>query len=364
MRSKLMSFVVLPFVLLLLLMVGCGGSQQEAARQASKGQQEDEQQAPKTVVVTKEVTKEVVKEEAEGAAETAEQTTGGAADTAPDLGLSIGGTADVRGLEMTLQEAFTTPGTGFDRSFYKADEFLVLRFAVENTTARPRDFGGSGVDMLVFSSEGYELEYASLDAYIESGVAREDTELTGPFRPGSRVVGTLAYIPQPGDVLTAEYTPLFRSVASWELGPVDELPEQSFPGEGSTATAEQYSGESGDDVSVGQASIEQFVSDYYAAVSDEDWATTYSYLDSATQSEFTSEEWFEVQEAREASQDLPPISYTTVNEYNEEGTSYVVNITRNYEDGTSDNLDNVLYLEDGVLKRHLTEEELSILRSF
>jgi hypothetical protein len=111
-------------------------------------------------------------------------------------------------------------------------------------------------------------------------------------------------------------------------------------------------------------SIQRFVSDYYAAVARQDWSATYALLDAETQGEFTEGEWYELQEAREAGQGLPTIDYVEVDDYQAYEGSYEATVTRTYADGTQDTLDIVLYEEGDGLARHLTGEELEILRGF
>lgn len=333
-------------IVLLLLTAGCGGGEQQA-----------EQQESKTVAVTREVTKEVTKNVADKKTvpSTPEETN---VTAQPEESLQVGETAELGDVKITVNNAYLTAGDEYDQAeLQSGDAYVVLNTTVENegdTTPLV-----DTTNWTLYNQDGQQLE----TAYVS---ALDDTpEYSGELRPGRQFSGPVPAVASVSDVLIVEYVP-FESMpgddmyATWDIGPVSELPEGSSGSQVAEETSANEESQSGID----EASVQQFISDYYAAVSDEDWTTTYSYLDEATQAEFSAEEWFEIQEAREASQELPPISSATVEDYSVEGTSYTANVTRNYEDGTSDNLDNVLYLEGDELKRHLTEEELSILRSF
>lgn len=158
--------------------------------------------------------------------------------------LSVGETAEIGGLELTLTEAFLTEGTDFDQDYYELgpeEKFLVARFDLVNDRDSSLELLGSGSEFFVYNQQGYELEYASLDAYIESSTPREDQELYGDYRPGSDVTGTVAFLAQTSDDLLVEFNPDGYlggdPLASWEIGQASELSEQPFP---SGATGDQY----------------------------------------------------------------------------------------------------------------------------
>lgn len=68
------------------------------------------------------------------------------------------------------------------------------------------------------------------------------------------------------------------------------LPESSPPADTASPSQEEMS--SGEP-------LDTFVNDYWVAVGQCDWATTYSYLSASGQAEFTEEEWIYAQESRE-----------------------------------------------------------------
>lgn len=110
---------------------------------------------------------------------------------------------------------------------------------------------------------------------------------------------------------------------------------------------------------------QQFISDYYAAVGREDWAATYSMLDTASRLQFTEEEWIRKQQAREAASGAPPVESATIAEISGEGAGFTATVNLAYEDGTEATLPSiVVYFEDGEFKRHLTDEDLAFLADF
>lgn len=172
--------------------------------------------------------------------ETTEQTSSGE----ENLLLSVGETAEIGGLELTLTEAFLTESTEFDRDYYEIgpeEKFLVARFDLVNNRDSSVELLGSGSEFFAYNQQGYELEYASLDAYLDSSTPREDQELYGDYRPGSEITGTIAFLAETSDDLLVEFNPDgyigSDPLASWEIGSASNLPEQPFP---SGASEDQY----------------------------------------------------------------------------------------------------------------------------
>ncbi len=121
----------------------------------------------------------------------------------------------------------------------------------------------------------------------------------------------------------------------------------------------------GEPVEDAASAEQQFISEYYAAVGREDWAATYSMLNSDTQAQFTEEEWIRKQQAREDASGAPPVESATITDTSEEGEGFIATVTLAYEDGTEASLPGVaVYFEDGEFKRHLTDEDLTFLRDF
>lgn len=114
----------------------------------------------------------------------------------------------------------------------------------------------------------------------------------------------------------------------------------------------------------GGVSVEQqFVSAYYTAVAFKDWSRTYSMLDSASQAEFTEKEWIAAQESRVAVTNPPTLEKATIQDTSGEGAGFLATVLLDYADGTEETVHIEASFEDGKYKRHLTEEEISYLRS-
>jgi hypothetical protein len=149
--------------------------------------------------------------------------------------LGVGETAEIvagqyKGLKITLVEVFTTPGTRWDKDALTGpnDTFLVARFRVENDGHRAHDILGSRVDFLGYNQDSYELDYYTLEAQYTTGAAREDQELIGQIRPGGDVVGTVAFVVKPNDSVLIVFTPMLEQLASWEVGPIANVPAGGF----------------------------------------------------------------------------------------------------------------------------------------
>lgn len=107
---------------------------------------------------------------------------------------------------------------------------------------------------------------------------------------------------------------------------------------------------------------QQFISDYYEAVDNEDWTKTYSMLSEESQAEFTEEEWVQAQQTREASSPLPPIESATLSNIGGEGAGFTADVVLTHDDGTETTVEDVVvFFQDGEHKRYLTEEEIEYL---
>jgi len=114
--------------------------------------------------------------------------------------------------------------------------------------------------------------------------------------------------------------------------------------------------------------LQQFVSNYYDAVSRKDWTATYSMLDDVSKQKFTEDEWIKIQGVRAASNSSPIVSATAEGPYGSE-TQYPfsMNVKLTYEDGTSETTKMGLVSAPTVndvsdYHRHLTDKDISYLK--
>ncbi len=114
--------------------------------------------------------------------------------------------------------------------------------------------------------------------------------------------------------------------------------------------------------------MQEFVSDYYDAVSQEDWAATYSMLDEESKQRITQEEWTQVQADLAASDGYSTVASATVEGpyVSETQVPFSTNVTLTFEEGTSETREVSLVSEYVVNEpsdyyRHLTDEEVSYL---
>lgn len=114
-----------------------------------------------------------------------------------------------------------------------------------------------------------------------------------------------------------------------------------------------------------EVSAEQrFISDYYAAVGDQDWATTYSYLDYASQSRFTEDEWVSVQQARQDASGALPVASAELTDVSGEGAGFTAEVLLTYTDGSQETVSPInVGFEDGTFRRSLTPDEIDYLRN-
>ena len=130
--------------------------------------------------------------------------------------------------------------------------------------------------------------------------------------------------------------------------PEPKKPDQPQGSQGQTVSPEQ-----------------RFVSTYYAAVGREDWDTTYSMLDSASRSQFDRAEWVRKQQARDEARDLPPVESARVMNVSGEGGVSTASVELTHQDSSVTLLpDFQMTREGGELRRHLTREELEVLKGY
>lgn len=107
---------------------------------------------------------------------------------------------------------------------------------------------------------------------------------------------------------------------------------------------------------------QEFITRYYDAVAASDWYTTYSLLDSSSQAVFTEAEWVEVQQARVAATNPPPLSSAVLQDISGEAAGFVADVLLTYTDGTSETVPVQTVFEDGGLRRYLTADDISYLQ--
>jgi hypothetical protein len=108
-----------------------------------------------------------------------------------------------------------------------------------------------------------------------------------------------------------------------------------------------------------------FVSTYYAAVGREDWDATYSLLDAVSKRQFAREEWVRKQQAHQEARARPPVESAEITNISGGGGSFTATVELTHEDGTTTLLPNfVVTQERGKFRRHLTREEVEVLKSY
>ncbi len=87
-------------------------------------------------------------------------------------------------------------------------------------------------------------------------------------------------------------------------------------------------------------------------------------IDEASQRAFTEDEWFSVQQAREASSPIPPIVSATMSQRISQEDGVVADIILTHNNGSTTTIENVVIVfENGEYKRHLPKHEVEYLRS-
>lgn len=160
----------------------------------------------------------------------------------------------------------------------------------------------------------------------------------------------------------------FGALALSGINPLAALGEDSPPSQEQSPDAAIPPPVAEEETTEAENPVEAFVDEYYGYVQAEDWAGTYSLLDDETQAEFSEEEWIAVQTARASAEGNPILTsaeYETTYTHHSSGSEYYgVEISLSYADGSVDQIDKALSLEDGEYKRHFTEEELEYLEQF
>jgi hypothetical protein len=122
-------------------------------------------------------------------------------------------------------------------------------------------------------------------------------------------------------------------------------------------------GDEGGTSNGGEDRLQSFVSEYYGAVSREDWSATYSMLDPSNKAEFSEEQWTAWQEARVAEDPSPGIESAEVKMA---GDNYVLQVELTYDDGSKATVPMQVSAVDcgsnyGCYARLVTDEEIEYL---
>ncbi len=142
--------------------------------------------------------------------------------------LAVGDTADVDGIQVTLQEAFRTDGDELDRDRLPEGPYthVVTRFRIQNGSEEELN-----IRFQAYSDTGTDLNQAFLIRQHHPSAPREDRGLVlHRIRAGADVTGTLAFVAREDEVVYVEFFRNFMKDpnATWDLGLVSDLPERPF----------------------------------------------------------------------------------------------------------------------------------------
>lgn len=157
----------------------------------------------------------------------------GSGSAEENTSLAVGEAADLaggyEGVQLAVEEAFVAANV--EHSSAAADaQIVIVRLSVTNETGREID---GAVTTGAFTENGESL--TSLALSEQRDAPREYESFPSYLRPGSALSGTIAIEALPSDALILEYAPMDVQadgggpLASWEIGPVSDLPESSFP---------------------------------------------------------------------------------------------------------------------------------------
>ncbi|MDQ3508753.1 MAG: zinc ribbon domain-containing protein [Actinomycetota bacterium] len=122
-------------------------------------------------------------------------------------------------------------------------------------------------------------------------------------------------------------------------------------------------GEMAETPDTSESAEQEFITEYYEAVGNEDWAATYYLLDSESQLEFTEDEWVAVQAARQDASGAAPVESAEISDISGEGASFVADVLLTYTDGSQETVPGIeVYFEYGGYWRHLSESDIEYLR--
>lgn len=314
---------------MVILATGCGGASEQA-----------ETPRPKTVVVEKTV-------EVTARTDTAEDTTTPADTTTPttsELTCQMGEECDLGESSVTVTSAQQTPSVNTSLGDTFEGNFVIVEFDYTYGGSTPVDLGEPPFRLQDKDDNQYSLDFDATSSY---GIDNNRSLIYETVQPGVTAPGTAIFEVSPE---ANDFTLLVADLVSPQANRTAQIPL--------TANASQTVDDAG-------STEQQFISEYYAAVGREDWSATYSMLDSASQAQFTEDEWVGKQQARGDASGSPAIESATITEISGERAGFTATVALAYEDGTSATLPGVeVVLEDGQFKRHLTDDDLAFLENF
>lgn len=157
-----------------------------------------------------------------------------AAEQSENASLAVGDTAELagpyEGVFLTLDQVFVASNISpADYGNISEDSVIVVAqmSAINDTDA---EIGG-GFALSFYTQSGRSL--SQVIPVTSSATPREFEELESDFRAGAEMTGTYLTAALPEDELILEYSPADAQsspAASWELGPVSEMPRMEYPG--------------------------------------------------------------------------------------------------------------------------------------
>ncbi len=147
--------------------------------------------------------------------------------------LAVGNTVAIAGIQVTLQEAFRTEGDKFARDRLPEGPYthIVARFRIQNSSEEEVEINGVA-QFKAYSDIGTDVDQVSLSRQNQTSSPREDRGLgrLNDIKAGADVTGTLAFVAREDEAVSVEFSRNFLEdpSATWNLGPVSDLPEQPF----------------------------------------------------------------------------------------------------------------------------------------
>ena len=264
----------------------------------------------------------------------------------PDERLGVGDSVEAEGVRATLNGVRVLPATDFDTPIESPDNlFVAADLTFENVSDRPVAVS-SLLEFVLKNEEGYS---ASQSIHSQQRQLAE-----GEISPGQKTSGEIVYEVPPGSKgLQLDYQPFLRgSVHTWYVGDADSLPGDTEPAPAVEAPEE--------DLATSEEAVVEAAEDYYQAVDQENWAYTYSNLDSQTRSLFAEDEWYLKNQyfADTEGLELSAMDVTL----NGSPTDVPVSLTvyRTFKNGSSITRETYFVREGGTWKHRFTQEEIEI----
>lgn len=310
----------------------------------SESSQQGETPEPRTVVLERTV-------EVEPEPETSEET-----NTAVTSGVTIcevGRVCDLGESSVTVTDAQQVQSMNTSLGDTFEGTFVIIEFDYTHRGNEPVDLGEPPFELMDSDGNRYSLDFEATNSY---GIDNDRSLIYETVQPGVAAPGTAVFEVSPD---AEDFTLLVFDLVSPQSNQPVEVP-LSVDDQASISSSASPSGETS--TSDAGLSTDLFVSTYFDAVSREDWATTYSLLDSETQGFFSEGVWLQKQIARNAAASPSPIVSTTATVVSNQGLDQTVDVTLSYEDGSQESVQIVLRTEDEQLRRHLTSEEIAFLQ--